>query len=93
MPDPGEIAIVHLTGRLVDGPDAGEVFETTDVDVALDEGVYHDHRDFKPSSSASARATCFPASRPPSPRWTRARPGRSSSNPMRRTANATNRWS
>jgi FKBP-type peptidyl-prolyl cis-trans isomerase SlyD len=46
--DPGQIAIVHLTGRLVDGPDAGEVFETTDVDVALEEGIYHDHRDFKP---------------------------------------------
>lgn len=64
--DPGTIAIVHLTGRLVDGrgseapagraetnasvggADAGEVFETTDVDVALEEGIYHDHRDFKP---------------------------------------------
>lgn len=48
MVDPGQVAIVHLTGRLVDGPEAGEVFETTDIDVALDEGVYHDHRDFKP---------------------------------------------
>lgn len=48
MVEPAEIAIVHLTGRLVDGPDAGEVFETTDVDVALDEGIYHDNRDFKP---------------------------------------------
>ena len=46
--EPGQIAIVHLTGRLVDGPEAGEVFETTDVDVALEEGIYHDHRDFKP---------------------------------------------
>lgn len=46
--EPGQVAIVHLTGRLVDGPEAGEVFETTDVDVALDSGVYHDHRDFKP---------------------------------------------
>ncbi|AEN04790.1 peptidylprolyl isomerase [Halolamina sp.] len=48
MVDPGSIAIVHLTGRLVDGADAGAVFETTDVDVALEEGIYHDHRDFKP---------------------------------------------
>jgi|AntRauTorcE11898_2_1112593.scaffolds.fasta_scaffold03590_3 FKBP-type peptidyl-prolyl cis-trans isomerase SlyD len=66
MVEQGEIAIVHLTGRLVDGrrseapagqteanasvdaPDAGAVFETTDVDVALEEGIYHDHRDFKP---------------------------------------------
>jgi FKBP-type peptidyl-prolyl cis-trans isomerase SlyD len=46
--EPGQIAIVHLTGRLVNGPEAGEVFETTDVDVALESGVYHDHRDFKP---------------------------------------------
>ncbi len=64
MVDQGEIAIVHLTGRLVDdpgsdapagktdasvdAPDAGDAFETTDVDVALEEGIYHDHRDFKP---------------------------------------------
>jgi FKBP-type peptidyl-prolyl cis-trans isomerase SlyD len=48
MVEPGEIAIVHLTGRLVDGPEAGETFETTDVDVALDEGIYHNNRDFKP---------------------------------------------
>ena len=46
--EPGQIVIVHLTGRLADGPEAGEVFETTDVDVALESGVYHDHRDFKP---------------------------------------------
>jgi FKBP-type peptidyl-prolyl cis-trans isomerase SlyD len=48
MVEPGEIAIVHLTGRLADGPETGKVFETTDVDVALDEGIYHDNRDFKP---------------------------------------------
>ena len=45
---PGDEVAVHLTGRLVDGEDAGEVFETTDVDVALSEGIYHDHRDFAP---------------------------------------------
>lgn len=44
----GDTAVVHVTGRLVDGPDAGAVFETTDVDVALETGIYHDHRDFKP---------------------------------------------
>lgn len=44
----GEIAVVHFTGRIADGDDEGEVFDTTDVDVALDEGVYHDHRDYKP---------------------------------------------
>ncbi|WP_277554395.1 FKBP-type peptidyl-prolyl cis-trans isomerase [Halobaculum limi] len=45
---PGRIAIVHLTGSFADGPDAGDVFETTDVDVALEEGIYHDSRDFVP---------------------------------------------
>jgi FKBP-type peptidyl-prolyl cis-trans isomerase 2 len=44
----GEIAVVHFTGRVAEGPDEGEVFDTTDVDVALDEGIYHDHRDYKP---------------------------------------------
>ncbi|ELZ28649.1 FKBP-type peptidylprolyl isomerase [Halogeometricum pallidum JCM 14848] len=44
MIEAGEIAVVHLTGRTVDGT----VFETTDVDVALDERIYHDHRDYKP---------------------------------------------
>ncbi|WP_158056700.1 FKBP-type peptidyl-prolyl cis-trans isomerase [Halorussus halophilus] len=48
MTSEGEIAVVHLTGRIAAGEDVGEVFETTDVDVALDEGVYHDHRDYKP---------------------------------------------
>ena len=48
MVEQGEIAIVHLTGRLVESDDAGDVFETTDVDVALEEGIYHDQRDFKP---------------------------------------------
>jgi FKBP-type peptidyl-prolyl cis-trans isomerase 2 len=44
----GEIAVVHFTGRVAAGEDEGEVFDTTDVDVALEEGVYHDHRDYKP---------------------------------------------
>lgn len=48
MTSKGEIAVVHLTGRIAEGEDVGEVFETTDVDVALNEGVYHDHRDYKP---------------------------------------------
>jgi FKBP-type peptidyl-prolyl cis-trans isomerase SlyD len=48
MVDTGSIAIVHITGRLIDAPEAGKVFETTDVDVALEEGIYHDQRDFKP---------------------------------------------
>lgn len=48
MASTGEIAVVHFTGRVAEGEDEGEVFDTTDVDVALDEGVYHDHRDYKP---------------------------------------------
>lgn len=48
MASRGEIAVVHFTGRIAEGEDAGKVFDTTDVDVALDEGVYHDHRDYKP---------------------------------------------
>jgi len=48
MPSEGEIAVVHFTGRIADGEDEGEVFDTTDVDVALEEGIYHDHRDYKP---------------------------------------------
>jgi FKBP-type peptidyl-prolyl cis-trans isomerase 2 len=48
MASEGEIAIVHFTGRIASGDDEGKVFDTTDVDVALDEGIYHDHRDYKP---------------------------------------------
>lgn len=44
----GQIAVVHYTARLVDGPDAGEIVDTTDVDVARREGIYHDYRDYKP---------------------------------------------
>lgn len=44
----GEIAVVHYTGRVAEGDDEGKVFDTTDVDVALEEGIYHDHRDYKP---------------------------------------------
>lgn len=48
MAHKGEIAVVHFTGRVAGGEDAGEVFDTTDVDVARKEGVYHDHRDYEP---------------------------------------------
>ena len=45
---PGERAIVHYTARMVDGDDAGDVVDTTDVDVALDTDVYHGHRNYEP---------------------------------------------
>lgn len=48
MVSPGAIAVVHFTGRVAEGDDAGRVFDTTDADVALEEGIYHDHRDYKP---------------------------------------------
>lgn len=48
MVERGQVAVVHFTGRVADGPDSGEAFDTTDVDVALAEGIYHDHRDYGP---------------------------------------------
>ncbi|WP_137287588.1 FKBP-type peptidyl-prolyl cis-trans isomerase [Halorussus salinisoli] len=48
MASRGNIAVVHYTGRVAEGEDAGEVFDTTDVDVALESGIYHGNRDYKP---------------------------------------------
>ena len=48
MVEQGDLAVVHFVGRIVEGEEAGSVFDTTDVDVAMEEGVYHDHRDYKP---------------------------------------------
>ncbi|MGM0398642.1 MAG: FKBP-type peptidyl-prolyl cis-trans isomerase [Halobacteriota archaeon] len=50
MVTPGKTAIVHYTARMVDGEDAGAVVDTTDVDVALENGVYHGHRNYEPLS-------------------------------------------
>lgn len=44
----GDTAVVHFVGRVAEGEEAGAVFDTTDVDVALAEGIYHDYRDYKP---------------------------------------------
>lgn len=44
----GQIAVIHYTGRIATGEDAGAVFDTTDVDVALEEEIYHGSRDYKP---------------------------------------------
>jgi len=44
----GQVAIIHYVGRIAEGEEEGEVFDTTNVDVALEEGIYHDHRDYKP---------------------------------------------
>lgn len=48
MVDPGDVAVIHFTGRIAEGDAAGEVFDTTNVDVALEKGIYHDHRNYMP---------------------------------------------
>ncbi|GAA0472667.1 FKBP-type peptidyl-prolyl cis-trans isomerase [Halococcus dombrowskii] len=48
MVNNGRIAVVHFVGRIADGAEAGTVFDTSDVDVALSEEIYHGHRDYKP---------------------------------------------
>lgn len=48
MVEPGRTAVIHYTARMADGPDAGEIVDTTDVDVALESGVYEGHRDYQP---------------------------------------------
>lgn len=48
MVDPGQVAVVHVVAREVVAGEPGAVFETTDVDVALAEGVYDAHRDYVP---------------------------------------------
>ncbi|WP_128478405.1 FKBP-type peptidyl-prolyl cis-trans isomerase [Halorussus pelagicus] len=48
MASKGDIAVVHFTGRIAGGEDAGAVFDTTDVDVAMESSIYHGHRDYKP---------------------------------------------
>lgn len=60
MASTGQIAVVHYTGRIAEGDDAGEVFDTTDVDVALEEGIYHDNRDYKPLEFRVGERTVVP---------------------------------
>jgi FKBP-type peptidyl-prolyl cis-trans isomerase 2 len=48
MVEHGKTAVVHYVARLVEGEDAGDIVDTTDVDVALESGVYHGHRDYEP---------------------------------------------
>jgi FKBP-type peptidyl-prolyl cis-trans isomerase 2 len=50
MVEPGKTAVIHYTARLVDGEEAGEIVDTTDVDVALDSGVYQGNRNYEPLS-------------------------------------------
>lgn len=46
MVEEGQIAVVHYTARLVS--DGGTIVDTTDIDTARREGIYHDDRDYKP---------------------------------------------
>lgn len=48
MVDPGQVAVVHVVAREVTDGEPGAVFETTDVDVALETGTYAAHRDYTP---------------------------------------------
>lgn len=43
----GEVAVLHYVGRLAE---TDEVFDTSDVDVALESGAYHPRRDYVPLS-------------------------------------------
>jgi FKBP-type peptidyl-prolyl cis-trans isomerase 2 len=59
MAEKGSIAIIHFIGRLADDrPDA--VFDTSDVDVALEEGIYHAHRDYAPVEFQVGDGTVLP---------------------------------
>lgn len=46
MLEEGTVAVVHYVGRL--SADDGRVFDTSDIDVALAEGIYHPNRDYAP---------------------------------------------
>jgi peptidylprolyl isomerase len=58
MAKEGSIAVVHFVGRLAG--DSAEVFDTSDVDVALAESIYHAHRDYTPIEFQVGDGTVFP---------------------------------
>ncbi len=45
---PGDIAVIHYVGRVGATEERSAVFDTSDVDVALEAGVYASHRDYQP---------------------------------------------
>ena len=61
MVEAGQLAAVHYPARLVDGPEAGKVVDTTDVDVAQETGIYHAHRDYKPLEFRVGESNMIPA--------------------------------
>ncbi|WP_440991983.1 FKBP-type peptidyl-prolyl cis-trans isomerase [Haloarchaeobius baliensis] len=60
MVEPGDVAVVHYVGRFATGEESREVFDTSDVDVALSEGIYHGHRDYRPISFEVGAGEVFP---------------------------------
>lgn len=60
MVEAGQTAVIHYIGRIVEGDDAGEVFDTTNVDIALEEEIYHDYRDYEPLSFQVGGAEVLP---------------------------------
>jgi len=48
MVELGQTVVIHYVARAVGGEDDGAVVDTTDVDVALETGVYDGHRNFEP---------------------------------------------
>lgn len=59
MIEEGAVAVIHFVGRLA-SDDAGAVFDTSDVDVALEEGIYHNHRDYVPLEIQIGDESTFP---------------------------------
>lgn len=43
-----DVAVVHYVGRVAEGPEEGQVFDASNVDVAREEGIYYTHRDYRP---------------------------------------------
>lgn len=50
MVEDGQTAVVHLVASTTDDGEPADVFETTDVDVAMAAGTYEAHRDYQPIS-------------------------------------------
>lgn len=58
--EPGDIVVIHYVGRLAEGDGEGTVFDTSDVDVALQEDIYYGHRDYKPLTFEVGAGEVFP---------------------------------
>lgn len=48
MTSEGETVVVHFTGRIAGGEDDGEIFDTTQAEVALEAGIYDERREYEP---------------------------------------------